>query len=95
MPESFPLEILALESPSARIGVDASNTLVEVRRRAMEEIEKRYLKDLLAGNKGKIRESAEVAGITTRQLHKLLTKYGIKKEDFKSRTSHQHIKTEP
>ena len=50
---------------------------------------KRYLKELLASKQGKIRESAEIAGITTRQLHKLLTKYGIKKEDFKSRTGHQ------
>ena len=88
-PAGFPLEFFALESPLARIELDSSYTLAEVRRRALEEVEKRYLKELLANKKGKIRESAEVAGITTRQLHKLLTKYGIKKEDFKSRTSQQ------
>jgi DNA-binding NtrC family response regulator len=88
-PEGFPLELFALESPSAQIELDPSYTLAEVRRRALEEVEKRYLKELLASKKGKIRESAEIAGITTRQLHKLLKKYGIKKEDFKSRTSHQ------
>ncbi len=88
-PVGFPLELFTLESPSAGRGLDSSNTLAEVRRRAMEEVEKRYLKDLLASKNGKIRESAEVAGITTRQLHKLLRKYEIKKEDFKSRTSHQ------
>jgi DNA-binding NtrC family response regulator len=88
-PAGFPLELFALESSSARIELDYSYTLAEVRRRALEEVEKRYLKDLLASTKGRIRESAEVAGITTRQLHKLLAKYGIKKEDFKSRTSHQ------
>jgi DNA-binding NtrC family response regulator len=88
-PASFPLELFALESPSARVELDSSYTLAEVRGRAVEEVEKRYLNELLSNNKGKIRESAEVAGITTRQLHKLLTKYGIKKEDFKSRTSHQ------
>ena len=88
-PAGLPLELFALEAPAARIGLDSSYTLAEVRRRALEEVEKRYLKELLANKKGKIRESAEGAGITTRQLHKLLTKYGIKKEEFKSRTSHQ------
>ena len=88
-PESFPLELLTLDAPSAQMELDSSFTLAQVRRRALEEVEKRYLKELLANQKGKIRESAEVAGITTRQLHKLLTKYGIKKEDFKSRTSHE------
>jgi DNA-binding NtrC family response regulator len=94
-PQGFPLELFALEYPSARLELDSSYTLAEVRRRTLEEVEKRYLKELLASKKGKIRESAEVAGITTRQLHKLLTKYGIKKEDFKSRTSHQSRKAEP
>jgi DNA-binding NtrC family response regulator len=88
-PAGFPLELIALESSSARIELDSSYTLAEVRRRALEEVEKRYLKELLASKKGKMRDSAEVAGITTRQLHKLLTKYGIKKEDFKSRKSTQ------
>jgi DNA-binding NtrC family response regulator len=88
-PVGFPLELFALEGPSAQMELVSSYTLAEVRQRALEEVEKRYLKELLANKKGKIRESAEVAGITTRQLHKLLTKYGIKKEDFKSRTSHQ------
>jgi DNA-binding NtrC family response regulator len=87
-PAGFPLELFALEGSSVQMELDSSSTLADVRRRALEEVEKRYLKELLANKKGKIRESAEVAGITTRQLHKLLTKYGIKKEDFKSRTNH-------
>ena len=88
-PGSFPVELFASEAPSAQMESHSPYTLAEVRRRALEEVEKRYLKELLANQKGKIRESAEVAGITTRQLHKLLTKYGIKKEDFKSRPSQQ------
>ncbi|MGD8776650.1 MAG: sigma-54 dependent transcriptional regulator [Syntrophobacterales bacterium] len=82
-PEGFPLELFALESPSARTELHPSYTLAEVRRRAIEEVEKRYLKELLVRKKGKIRESAEVAGITTRQLHKLMTKHRISKEQFK------------
>lgn len=57
--------------------------LAEVRRRGVEEIERCYLKEILKVNKGKINQSAEIAGITTRQLHKLMKKYSLKKEDFK------------
>ena len=36
-------------------------------------------------NNGKINQSAQEAGISTRQLHKLMLKYGLRKEDFKNR----------
>jgi len=39
---------------------------------------------VLAKNQGKIKESASVAGVTTRQLHKLMKRYGIRKEEFRS-----------
>ena len=63
-------------------------TLVaETRRRGIEEIERKYLKELLSRNKGKIQASATSAGITTRQLHKLMKKHGLRKEDFKTFSS--------
>jgi DNA-binding NtrC family response regulator len=46
-------------------------------------MEKGYLEALLSRNKGKIKESAALAGVSTRQLHKLMAKYGLHKEDFK------------
>jgi DNA-binding NtrC family response regulator len=55
-----------------------------VRRRTIESMEKNYLKRLLTAHKGQIQHSAATAGVSTRQLHKLLTRYGIKKEDFKN-----------
>ena len=85
----FPSEFLTTASPSPDDLMDSSRTLAETRRKGIEDIERRYLRELLAHNRGKIRESAEAAGITTRQLHKLLTKYGIRKEDFKSNSSHK------
>jgi len=88
-PESFPGEFFAPGDFSTIISPDSSLPLAEVRRKYIEDIESRYLKELLARNNGRIGESAEAAGITTRQLHKLLSRYGIKKEDFKSRSSHQ------
>jgi transcriptional regulator with GAF, ATPase, and Fis domain len=83
-PESFPSELLESEAPSASIAFDAQLTLTEVRHKGIEDIERRYLKEVLAKNHGKIKESASVAGVTTRQLHKLMKRYGIRKEEFRS-----------
>jgi DNA-binding NtrC family response regulator len=83
-PDSFPSELFESEVPRTSIAGDAHVTLADVRHKAIEEIEKSYLKRLLAKKKGKIKDSAEEAGITTRQLHKLLKKYDIRKEHFKS-----------
>ena len=85
--ESFPAELLSCQDPSAGVAVDSSLPLAEVRNRGVEEIERRYLRELLASNRGRIKESADVAGISTRQLHKLLNKYQIRKEEFKQRNS--------
>jgi DNA-binding NtrC family response regulator len=85
--KSFPAELLASQDVSAGMTVDSSLTLAEVRNRGVEKIERLYLRELLASNGGRIKESAGVAGISTRQLHKLLNKYQIKKEEFKKRNS--------
>jgi transcriptional regulator with GAF, ATPase, and Fis domain len=83
-PESFPSELFEFGAPVATLQVDSSLTLAEVRKRGIENIERNYLKDVLTRNKGKIKDSSEAAGITTRQFHKLMKKYGIHKEEFKS-----------
>jgi len=85
--ESFPAELLASQDVSAGVVVDSSLPLAEVRNRGVEDIELRYLRELLTRNRGRIKDSAEVAGISTRQLHKLLNKYQIRKEEFKQRNS--------
>ena len=82
-PESFPSELFESSAHSAMLPVDLSITLAEARRRSLENIERKYLKDLLTQNWGKIKDSADTAGITTRQLHKLMAKYGLRKEEFK------------
>ena len=61
----------------------ADHSLAEIRKNTVETIERQYLKTLLIKYKGKINESSRAAGITSRQLSKLLAKYGIKKEEFK------------
>jgi DNA-binding NtrC family response regulator len=67
----------------ASVPMDSSITLAEARQKGVDEIEKIYLKELLTQNNGKIKTSAEVAGISTRQLHKLMKKHGFRKEYFK------------
>ncbi len=82
-PESFPKELFQPDAVSACVTMDFSVPLTQARKKAVEDIEKRYLKELLIRNKGKMNKSAQEAAISTRQLHKLLKKYDIHKEDFK------------
>lgn len=82
-PESFPGELFGDDIPAAVLSMDSHLPLTKARQKAVEDFERRYLKDLIARNKGKIKKSAEDAGITTRQLHKLMSKYGIRKEEYK------------
>ncbi len=83
-PESFPGELFESETLSATVSVDAGLSIAEVRRKGIEDIERNYLKEQLAQNRGKIQNTARAAGITTRQLHKLMKKYSIRKEEYKS-----------
>jgi len=82
-PESFPSELFESYGSLESLPIDTSLTLAQARKKAVDNIEKSYLKELLIRNRGRIKESAEAAGITTRQLHKLMAKYGIRKEEFK------------
>jgi DNA-binding NtrC family response regulator len=82
-PKSFPIELFSEQIKKNRHIIDTTYTLREVRKHELERIERQYLTEVLSKNRGKIKATAEVAGISERQLHKLLTRYGILKEDFK------------
>ena len=82
-PESFPKELFKPDFQSFLTRNAFPIPLAEARRKGIEEIERRYLKELLTRHKGKINTSAKDAGITTRQLNKLMKKYDLRKEDFK------------
>jgi DNA-binding NtrC family response regulator len=81
--EILPQELLDGKGATVSVSINAALTLAESRRKAIEDFEKKYLTELLTRNRGRIKESSEEAEITTRQLHKLLHKYGIKKENFR------------
>jgi transcriptional regulator with GAF, ATPase, and Fis domain len=82
-PESFPAEFLSGAKKTAVFKVDTALTLAEARRQTIDEFERQFIKQLLAKNKGRINKSSEEAGISTRQLHKLMIRYGIQKKDYK------------
>ena len=80
MPESFPGELFAFHPSKPNILPDVSCSLAEMKR----QITGSYLRNLLSFHKGRIQRSATAAGITSRQMHKLMKQHGIKKEDYKS-----------
>jgi len=82
-PESFPGELFAKSAPAACLPLDTSMSLADFRELAKENAERQYLREVLAQCRGRINRSAERAGISTRQLNKLLTRYSIRKQDFK------------
>ncbi len=80
-PDSFPQELFhgrVLDSEAA-----GNMTLAEARNVAINEMEYRYLHEQLAQQQGSVKNTAAAAGITTRQLHKLMQKHGLKKENYK------------
>jgi DNA-binding NtrC family response regulator len=82
-PDSFPGEMFENSFLLTKMPINSSIRLAEARQKTIEDFERKYLKELLVLKRGKIKDSAEAAGITTRQLNKLMVKYGIRKEDFK------------
>jgi DNA-binding NtrC family response regulator len=81
---SFPRQLFEENGRRQNGIIDTSLPLKEVRRRIKEKTERQYLTELLSKHHGRIANSAEAAGISVRQLHKLMTKYDLRKEDFKS-----------
>lgn len=83
-PESFPGELFENETNAGGIRIDASLTIKELRQAGVEQMERLYLKEVLTEERGSISGTARRAGITTRQLSKLMNKYGLRKEEFKA-----------
>jgi len=82
-PESFPPGIFDSDDMHTVLPIQDHLTLAEARRHAMDDFERQYLKMLFTRSKGRVNRAAEDAGVTSRQLNKLMLKYGILKEAFK------------
>jgi DNA-binding NtrC family response regulator len=81
--DSFPSELFENDSGINTPVNTTFQPLAETRRRGIETIERSYLRKLLMRNQGKISASAQMAGISPRQLNKLMNRYSISKEEFK------------
>ncbi|BEQ14444.1 sigma-54-dependent transcriptional regulator [Desulfoferula mesophila] len=79
----LPADLVALEHPGEADEPSEGQSLAEVRRRAVEEVERRYLERLLTAKKGRVDQAAAQAGVTTRQLRNLLAKYALSSRGFK------------
>ncbi|MEJ2698140.1 MAG: sigma-54 dependent transcriptional regulator [Desulfuromonadales bacterium] len=84
-PESFPGELFGQPSVPKPAVPDTRCSLAEVRRKTVEELEQQYLLKLLEEKSGHLSLVAMAAGIGVRQLHKLMTRYNLHKEDFRRR----------
>jgi DNA-binding NtrC family response regulator len=82
-PDSFPQELFENQSEAPQISIDLDRPLAELRADWAREGEAVYLSQLLTLTKGRIAPAAARAGITTRQLHKLMTRHGLQKENYK------------
>lgn len=82
-PDNFPVEIMESSESTNVLPVDVDLALSAARQRATEDFERQYLNELFARARGKVNVAADKAGISTRQLNKLMVKHGIRKEAFK------------
>jgi DNA-binding NtrC family response regulator len=81
--EHFPTELFTAADIHEGASTGAHPTLEEIRRKAVEQVERHYLREILTTQKGRIDKAAAIAGVTPRQLRNLLVKYGLNKHDFK------------
>ncbi|WP_321495138.1 sigma-54 dependent transcriptional regulator [uncultured Desulfobacter sp.] len=84
-PAGFPLEMLLSFDDNVDQSCEGMMTLAQARQHAVDTFEISYLRALLAQTNGKINAAAQSAGITPRQLNRLLTRHGLDKKEFKSR----------
>jgi DNA-binding NtrC family response regulator len=82
-PDGFPADFFESSGPAAVLPVNVHLSLAEARRRVVENFERQYLRELFSRNKGRVNTAAQDAGISARQLNKLMVKYDIQKESFK------------
>jgi len=80
---NLPAEICSSKIHAQAETVSTALPISEARRNVVDMFERRYLVQLLTENRGGIKYSAIQAGVTTRQLQKLMTKHHIKKEIFR------------
>jgi two-component system, NtrC family, response regulator AtoC len=79
--ESLPK--IPLQGEADFTGSWQGKTLPDVKKELYDQIEAMYLKMVLKKTRGRISQTARIAGINTRGLYNKMKKHGIKKEEFR------------
>ena len=82
LPESFPPDLLDTQGEVVTSPVKTSLPLKEARRITVDKFEKQYLASLLEQCRGVIKDAAARAGVTPRQLNKLMNRHGLDRKNF-------------
>ncbi|SMF03507.1 sigma-54 interaction domain-containing protein [Desulfovibrio gilichinskyi] len=82
-PASIPHEMLGLRQGDEGGRPDISMAIGRARQIVVDKFEKEYLSELLEASHGKIKDAAKWAGITPRQLHKLMNRHGLQRRQFR------------
>ncbi|BDQ35043.1 Fis family transcriptional regulator [Pseudodesulfovibrio portus] len=85
MADSFPPDLLDSQGDVVTSPVKTSLPLKEARQITVDRFERQYLASLLEQCGGVIRETARRAGITTRQLNKLMNRHGLERRSFRKK----------
>ncbi len=85
LPDSFPPDLLDVQGEVVTSPVKTSLPLKEARQITVDKFEKQYLSSILEQCNGVIKDTAERAGVTTRQLNKLMNRHGLDRKDFKDK----------
>ncbi|MBI9112171.1 sigma-54-dependent Fis family transcriptional regulator [Maridesulfovibrio ferrireducens] len=80
---SIPQELFGLLQGAECSRPDISMAIGRARQLVVDKFEKAYLSELLEATHGKIKEAAKWAGITPRQLHKLMSRHGLQRRSFR------------
>lgn len=86
-PDSFPPDLLDTQGEVVTSPVKTDLPLKKARQISVDRFEKQYLSSLLEQCNGVIKVTAHKAGITTRQLNKLMSRHGLKRRDFTKKNS--------
>lgn len=86
-PETLPLELSCTFKPPNGNGIDTSRPLSELKRKAVDTIERLYLLKLFEQHDGRVDKTARQAGISTRHLRNLIRKHGVLRASFKRQAS--------
>jgi DNA-binding NtrC family response regulator len=83
-PASIPQDLFSHDQDQGQCSgrTDISLALGRARQNVVDAFERSYLTELLEATHGRIKDAAQWAGVTPRQLHKLMSRHGLQRRSF-------------